>query len=340
MGQPKLRDVATKADVSLSTASMALSGKGRISVEVRSRVLSAAEEIGYGKKPDLFSVTRKQYKYIGILHDEERAYEWNFIYPFIAQIESSLNQNGYFPVMLGITRDFSTNQIFKSITSSAVSAVFSIHYSNKELFLALEKKGIYVVIINNSNFQDGFYSVCVDDFQGAYEGTIHLIKLGHKNISYIEYKRPYFEAVAADRFVGFKKACDEFSLNFSSDRRMTIEFMDMEELHRKLKALFSKQDKPTALFAHDDYLAAHILVVLQDLGLKIPEDVSIIAPGDVLDYSKPFMPQITTMRINTALLGKIAGGLMMERINNELEDIHVLKVKQQLVERGSCQEIV
>jgi DNA-binding LacI/PurR family transcriptional regulator len=67
--------------------------------------------------------------------------------------------------------------------------------------------------------------------------------------------------------------------------------------------------------------------------------VSLVAPGDVLDYSLPLMPQITTMRIDTTLLGKIAANLMFDRMRNTDSDVHVLKVKEQLVRRASCRQL-
>ncbi len=67
--------------------------------------------------------------------------------------------------------------------------------------------------------------------------------------------------------------------------------------------------------------------------------MSLVAPGDVLDYSLPLMPQITTMRIDTALLGKIAANLLFDRMRTADAGVHVLKVKEQLVRRGSCLQL-
>ena len=72
------------------------------------------------------------------------------------------------------------------------------------------------------------------------------------------------------------------------------------------------------------------------MGIRVPEDVSLIAPGDVLDYSEPFIPPITTMRIDTAMMGQLAGELLLKRLRDPGLGLQVLKVKQQLVERGSC----
>ena len=58
-----------------------------------------------------------------------------------------------------------------------------------------------------------------------------------------------------------------------------------------------------------------------------------------LNFADPFVPQITTMRINTALMGQIAADMILSRIRRKPDDIHVLKIKQQLVDRGSCRRI-
>ena len=146
-------------------------------------------------------------------------------------------------------------------------------------------------------------------------------------------------ALIANRFVGFKKALDEFNIEFPSKQRIAIDINDFEGLRRELGTLFSRRNRPTALFVHDDRFAAHAIAVLQTMGLGVPSDVSIIAPGDVLDYNEPFVPKITTMHINTALMGKLAAESMINRLCNNPVDVHVVNIKQQLIERGSCRKI-
>jgi DNA-binding LacI/PurR family transcriptional regulator len=84
-----------------------------------------------------------------------------------------------------------------------------------------------------------------------------------------------------------------------------------------LKSIFSAKDKLTALFAHDDYLAARVIVTLNNLNLKESGDVSIIALGDTLDNNQPFIPRIIPMSINTDLLGKIGGELMIKWLKDK-----------------------
>lgn len=335
----KLRDVAQTAGVSLATASMALSGKGRISAEVRRKVVATAGQLGYKSRNVNGRGSARRICPVGIIHLDDRGFEWNFIRPILLELELALHREGYAPIIVPVGAMESTEDALRLIDACELCAVFCVQHGDERLFEELEKRGTFLVIVNNSNFQDRYYSVCVDDFQGAYEGAQYLISLGHRSIAFVEYERPDMPVLIADRFVGFRKALDENRLSFPPDQRITIPFMDEQKLLKKLEPLFSRQERPTAIFAHDDYLGLYVIQALAELGLRVPGDVSLIAPGDVLDYSLPGVPRITTMRINTTLLGRTAANVMLERFRNDHQDVHVLKVKEQLVKRDSCASI-
>jgi LacI family transcriptional regulator len=332
MLKPRLRQVAEQAGVSLTTASMVLAGKGKISPVVRERVMDAARRIGYKRRvpssPGTITVL--------LPFDDQWAHIFHFIRPIIVEMERTLIGEGYYPVIVPTWYTTDVENTVARVLANEARAVFSLHYGNEALFRQLESMDIPVVVIMNNNYQDTFYSVCVDDFQGAYEGCLHLIRLGHRAIGYVDFPRPDLPAIVADRFIGFQKAMDEFGIPFDASRRLTVPLHDRSALRDGLRGLFTRKDRPTALFVHDDYFAARVISELAGMGLRVPEDVSMIAPGDVLDYGDPFVPQITTMRINTTLLGQISSDLILNRMRRKPDDIHVLKVKQQLAERGSC----
>lgn len=338
MGNITLRDVAEKADVSLSTASLVLNGKGQISQDVRERVIDAARKLDYVKPIYTPSSAVKPINHIAILvfEDYEKAFVWNFFRRIIIQLEAIITQERYYPVIIPVSIDQNPHEILEKVIFSKVGGLFSIDFGNQELFQQLEEREIPVVVVNNSDFQSQFYTVCTDNFQGAYEGTLHLLELGHTHIAYVEYHRSDVPSVVNDRFIGFKKALDENKLDFPDGHRITVDLFDMAQLGCELRKIFKRKQPPTAIFAHDDCLAARIIVALQHMQLRVPEDVSIIAPGDTLDYNQPFIPRITTMRINNELMGKLAGEMLLERLNKQRQDQHVLKVNQQLVKRGSC----
>ena len=341
MSRKTLKDVAEIAGTSVSTASLVLSGKGRISAEVRDRVIQVAGEIGYFKRPDVIRPDGRSNRDIGMLYsfDSDWSYVQTFLGPMVVLLEDQLRRSGHYLSLIALTRKNTSEELFERILRDNLKAVLSVHYMDDDLFRRLEELGIPVVVINNLENQNSFYSAGVDDFQGSYEGATYLHELGHRVIAYIDYHRADLPTLMNRRYLGFKTGLEESGLSFNEDYHIRVYLNDYETLSVEMKALFSRKPRPTAIFAHDDYLVMYILKSLASLNLRVPEEVSIIAHGDTLEYSKAFTPRITTLKINTAQLGKLAVEMLMNRIDNQPEDIHVIKLKEQLIDRGSCRRI-
>jgi len=267
---------------------------------------------------------------IGILIniDPEWAFIWYFVRPIIAEIERFFTDRAYNVVLLPIYKSIPEGAILQRIVEESCKAVFSLHYGNEYVFSALEGQGIPIVIIMNGNFQDRFHSILVDDFQSAYEGTMHLIKLGHRDIMYIGTERIDLPKLTTDRYYGFSKALEESGISVDPGRYLNCEAENTQYLEASLKDVFSRRPRPTAVFAIDDDMAIRIAALFKPLKLRIPEDVSIIAPGDLLNYSDPFVMPISTLRIDTKLLGKLACDMMYRRLTGEDDAMHVIKIKQ------------
>lgn len=333
-----LGEVARAAGVSTATASLALSGKGRLSEDTRRQVIDIADSLGYRRRRSDPSPEADPRRTVGILISVD--YEWTFVWvliqPIIEEIISTLENEGYTAILVPIRANDSTEQILNRIERSGVEAVLPVHYGNHILFIRLEDRGIPVVVVMNNNYQTKYYSVCSDDFQGAYEGCSYLLQLGHRDIAFVDCERRELPALNHDRLFGFRKALDEISAPFREDWRKTVNPDDFADVGSAVAELFAGPRTPTAIFALDDDLAVRLVRALSERGLRIPDDVSILAPGDVLDYNQPHLPRITTMKINTILMGRISAELLLNRLQRRREDIHVLKVNQQLVDRGSC----
>jgi len=335
----KLKDIAALAGVSVATVSLALSGKGKISAEVCDRINAIAEELEY-RKPGSGAKDRKvNFRYVTILHSESYSYSWNFSYSLISGLEARLIQKGYYPLVIHLNQNWEPDTIIEEIRTSKSGAVFSIDYSHENLFPRLEEFGIPLIVVNNSFFQDRYCSVLADDIQGAYEGTLKLIGAGHERVAFLEYERPTLPTVVRDRYFGFRKALAERALDFPERWKMTVEIGRQEALERSLAAVFAEAGRPTALFAHDDYFAACAIPALRKLGLSVPQDLSLIAAGDVLDYSQPFLPRISTMRIDTELIVKTSVDLMMTCLTREGSEVLALKTRLHYMDRGSIRNV-
>jgi LacI family transcriptional regulator len=330
-----LKDIAERAGVSVATVSMALSRKGKISAEVCDRIESIAEELDY-KKPGRHAGRQAvNFRYVTILHNESYTYSWNFSYSLISGLEARLIQRGYYPLVIHMNQEWEPDTIINEIRASKSGAVFSLGSSHEILFPRLEVLGIPLIVVNNSHYQDRYCSVLADDIQGAYEGALKLIERGHSRIAFLDYRRPTLPTVVRDRYFGFGKALDERGLGFPAEWRVTVALEDQEELERALASVFRGKSRPTALFAHDDYFAACAIPALRKLGLSVPYDVSLVAAGDVLDYSQPFLPRISTMRIDSEHIVKTAVELMMNCLSREGSEVLVLKTRLHYMDRGS-----
>ncbi len=341
MGRPTLKEVADLAGVSSTTVSLVLSGKGRISESVRKRVLDAAESSGYTKKR--YTSTSSKMPTLGVLVsiDQHWAMVWTFIRPIIQEIDTFFSEKGYSVVMIPIHGGLSNEDILQRILEERCTAIFSLHYGNESLLHSLEDQDIPTVVIMNGSMQEKFHCILADDFQGAYEGAKHLIRLGHTRILYVETERIDLPNLSTERFYGFRKALDEATIRFDQDLFLSCDVSNTPYLEARLHAAFTIEEHPTAIFAIDDDVAIRVIYFLHDMGYQVPEDVSVLAPGDLLNYEDPYIRPITTLKINTQLMGTLASEMMFRRINGEAgkEDIHVLKIKQQLVRRGSTRAI-
>ncbi len=198
----RLKDIASKAKVSVATASLALNGKGRISEEVRSRVRDTADQLGYRpRRPAQPRAGRR-----GLRGDPSRGGPGVRValhpahHPGAGACDAP---EGALPVLIPASTRAEPEKVARHVLDAGVRAVFALQMSDGAVFAELRARGIQVVVINNSGFQARFHSVCVDDFQGAYEGTLSLLALGHRSLAFVEYARPESPNVVADRFIGF-----------------------------------------------------------------------------------------------------------------------------------------
>lgn len=333
--KPTLSDIAKKAGVSLSTVSLVLSRKGKISDGVCGRVRAAARELGYRKS----AVRRgEKSKCAAVLFhfDGNLAHTWNYLRQVTLKLQERLAEGNFLTLLIPITYAMDDDEIHRRVMQSGASAVFSMHFGREDLFSRFEDGGMPVVVVINSQFQTRFHTVCADNFQGSYEAATHLIRLGHENIAYAEFDIYQLPSTLGDRYHGFYKALRENKLDLPRHNRLTLDIRDGGDIMRKLGKMFDRKDRPTALFYVDDYLAAHCAGALTELGLSVPGDVSVIAAGEVLDYREPYIPAVTTMRTSPELLGKFGAEMLFTILDRPEEDNYVLKIKQQLEDRGSC----
>lgn len=338
----KITDVAKKAGVSSATVSMVMAGNPRITEKTQEIVSKAIQELGYKKqrntKPKK-NTTVSSSKIIGLITYCDYPFQWWFTREFVLTIKNELLKHGYLTVMFYCNNCSNSQELYSEILGADLEGLIVLQYNDAELFSKINALKLPMVLINNSNFQFHYHSVCADDFQGAYDGTKKLIENGHKDIAFLEFDRPNQPSTILDRYFGFRKAMEEYSLPFPSNHKITVQLHDLDELYKKMKTMLEDDKKITGFFVHDDYFSLDVIEVLKRLGKTVPEDFSLVAPGDTIPYEEPFVPKISTIQLNRIEMSIETVNMLIDVINGKQKSIGIKKSFEKYIDRGTIKNI-
>jgi LacI family repressor for deo operon, udp, cdd, tsx, nupC, and nupG len=189
----------------------------------------------------------------------------------------------------------------------------------------------YVVI---KRYLPGGSINCVinDDVKGAFMATEHLIRLGHTRIGLLS---PRNIAVGRDRCQGYFEALQSYDLRANPDLVCYTDDL-MEESGRQATAkLLELNEKPTAIFAPSDIMAAGAYRAILEAGLRIPEDIAVVGFDDI-PPAATYTPPLTTVRTPYFEFGAEAASLLMDILSGEVVPPRCVVVENRMVVRQSC----
>lgn len=338
-GQPvRLQDVAAEAGVSPSTASLILSGKDKASPETRKKVLDVAKRLDYKRTKYQENAEQRSLLNIAFLFSisPKTSYSWHLIRSYVEEAQRNLLQREGSIFMYPCSEEMTDEQVLEGIQRAGAKGVISFSYYNEDLFALLEKNNLPVVVFNNMAAHKKFDTVTLDDFEATYEAVRYLIGLGHKKILFDYTERYNIPNLSNNRFYAYQKALEESGI--AADDRWIVHFSkeSFEASRDSFSAAVEACGTPLAVLCLDDEVASGLHHICASLKLRIPEDVSLIAHGDLLDYSRFQTPAITTMRMDPVMASKLAINLLVERLVNPDFPTQTLKTQGVLFDRGSC----
>jgi LacI family transcriptional regulator len=174
-----------------------------------------------------------------------------------------------------------------------------------------------------------------ENFEGAIAATQYLLELGHRRIGFIA-GRPDLES-ARVREEGYRSALDQAGVDFDPDL-LKVGRYTAESAEGPATELLTQDDPPTAIFAANDVMAIRAMEVARDLGLRVPDDVSIIG-FDNIPESALSEPPLTTIDQSIQQMGYEAARLLVELIANPDQEPQHVRVPTRLVQRQTCQAI-
>ena len=269
-------DVARRAGVSTATVSRALSGRGTVSEATRGRVLAAAESLGYVVSSRASSLASGRTRTVGVI--VPYLDRW-FFSTVLSGVSSALMRAGYDITLYNITPDRETRRhVFDTfLRRQGVDAVIAVSIElDDDETRQLRGLGLPIIAIGGPHPQ--LDTLTVDELGVARMATAHLLAHGHRDIAYIgagaEFDTDFH--VPTNRRRGFEEALRDAGIPLDPARILAADFT-IQGGHRVAQQLLAGSDgRPTAVFAASDEMAIGAILAARELGLRVPEDLSVI----------------------------------------------------------------
>ena len=308
---PTIYDVARVAGVSTSTVSHVLNGTRYVSEETRMRVLQVTEQLRYRPSSLARGLVRQDTQTIALIVPDNAN-------PFFAELARGIEDHGFgagYNVIL-CNSDRTTSKELAYLDMLISKRVDGIIYmtmrTRQDQLQALIENKIPFVTFDRE--YEGIDAILLDNAQGGYDATRHLIELGHRRIACIG--SPDVKTRSHDRIRGYEHALADAGLSSDPDLIQTGNwtYQSGQEAARRF---FDLPDPPTAIFACNDIMAIGASTFLQEQGLKVPEEVSVVG-FDNIGLSAFACPPLTTLATPTVEIGQRLCQLLLDRINGQL----------------------
>jgi LacI family transcriptional regulator len=306
-----LKDVARLAGVHPATVSRALDPmrSDLVNQATRERIQTVADELGYRVNSFARSLRTNNSGMVGVVVADVAN---PFLPPLLRGIEQVLRAEGKL-LLIAETHDDSETlgEILDHFASRRVDAVIlsAAHYGDEAAVAALAA-AVPLVLAVRTVGNGLFPTVTHDDVLGGQLAARHLVDLGHTHLAQI--RGPLDVSSFQGRAEGFASimattAAREVATDNSASAPTVAEG------HRLSSVILDSEDRPTALFAHNDLMAVGALEALRDRGLRCPEDVSIVGYNDA-PLSNHVSPPLTTISLPSLELGTRVAALALQEI--------------------------
>lgn len=329
-----IRDIAKKAQVSVSTVSRVLNNKPDVKVETKEKIDRAIKELGFSPSNVARGLVLKKSNVLGFIVPDIA----NPSFPELARgIVARARALGYSVMFFDTNHDSRVEkEAINLMQGKQVDGIIlSFDEANRNELEKLKKEQFPVVQIYRKSSIPNISTIALDNEYAGIMATEYLLKKGHRRIGIIttgiETQSGY------ERFIGYRKAIENAGILF--DENLVQTGVNNAESGKKcMGALLELKEPPTAVFACHDLMAVGSYEAVFDRGLSIPQDISIIG-HDNIDVSRYIRPKLTTIDTNKANLGSAAVDLLIEEMAVKEPLNKEVIFKADLVERDSVRDI-
>ncbi len=331
--RPTIAQIAQIAGVSVPTVSKVLNERADVAQQTRARVEKLIEEYGFVRNRAARALRKGKTGLIDLtlprLDDE-------YFLPILDGVSQVLHDAGMRLVLTSTNYQPEAEvRWIETVTDHSTDGILLVLPSDAVID-HLERSGLPYVLIHNQGDQlHNVPSVRITSWEGGFVATQYLIGLGHKRIAYIG--KTSLARDAIERIAGYRAALHAGHLPLDPALECAGDFQESDGYHAT-RSLLALPDPPTAIFAGNDRQAAGVYRALHELGLTVPDDISVIG-FDNLPYTEIMNPALTTVHAPRLELGRTAATMLLRLINGETLEMTRVVLPTEFVKRQSCRAL-
>lgn len=326
--RPTLKDIAAAAGVSRSTAARALSGEGYVAAPVRQRILAIADDLGYVPHVLARSLRKQASRSVGVLVSDLR----NAFYADLAAGAGRRAGARGYTMMLGDDRGAPPEEMeaARAFVAMRVAGVVVTPLS-PEVSGYLMRQRVPVVEADRQFAAGQCDGVIVDNMAASRRLSDHLISLGHRRIALLIDETHW--TTGRERFRGYQEALARSGI--AADPALLVSAgSDVAAARKAAVDMLTRPDPPTAVFSANNVLAEGVWRAAQDLGLRIPTDLSMVSFDDA-PWMSMVTPGVTAVAQDTLALGEAAMERLLARLDEPGQPVETVVIEADIQARGS-----
>lgn len=330
-----IKDIAKALNVSISTVSKALSDSYEISATTKDRVIKYAEENNYYPNQTAKNLKKGKTNTIGVIIGD-------IANSFMAQLldgihTSFMNKGMDILIMQSQHTEQKEKQCIEFLINKGVDGILISpvkENSNLELLTKIQKH-YPIVIFDRIQSDLATHKVGVNNIDGGFRATQHLLRIGKKNILMILAEGL---GVSQLRLEGFQKALRQYKMPINEDNILYVNLQDNDVLDKKVKEFIEKKLKsknpPDAVICASEIISMRTLGVLAEAGIKVPTDIAVVGFANT-NFAFSLNPPLTTIVQPAFEIGKMATLKMIELLNKPTNEYELIEFDTDLVIRKS-----
>lgn len=337
-GEPRMnhkvsiKDIAKIANVSIATVSNVINGTGRVSSETASKVNKVIRELQFVPSASARSLKDKNSHLIavvvpfiekGILQDNP------FYWELVRGVENGARFHEVQVILLGIDE----HEDFSFVKGRHLDGLIVVGvYEDSAAYAKILSLGVPCVFLDSYLSDPKLYQVDLDDEAGGYLGTKHLIGLGHRAIAVLTGKMEQ-GGVNDHRYQGYLRALQESGIPSLPELIFEVD-SSAQGGYQAAQRISGCRERISAVFAFSDISAMGLIRGLYDIGLRVPDDISVVGFDDIF-YTQHMIPSLTTIRQDIVSKGQTAVNMLLDQINGTESQRRKVTVPVSLVVRQS-----